>query len=431
MALFLFFVNLGHMSFTRILFAFLIFGVLTGIVLSGCRKETRIPLLTTSPSFINDDLFLVGSAILYSEGDAPITAKGFCWSETVKNPSLANENKIAGTGAGSFTLALTIIKPNASYYVRAYATNKNGTAYGKAEVLLSGAAASLADLRSLPPFKVSTNSVVVRAAVESDPTQIREVGFCWTTEGLPDLSSSHFTTTLSGGILSGSITGLSANSSYSVRPYAKTPAGVAYGELIPIKTFYGTMTDQAGNIYNTIQIGDQLWTAENFRSNIFRDGQFIPNLGDASYWAQNTSAACCSFNNLPATVRNGLYYNFAAVNDSRFTPLGWHVPTQLEFTALINALGGNQLAGDPVKTAEADQWGLSFTTNAPSGFNAMSTGYRTYYGTFVNTGTSAYFVSRSYLSNSQVFTMELTQTSAVSMQLWEGRSGFSVRLIKD
>jgi hypothetical protein len=64
-----------------------------------------------------------------SDGGSPITQRGICWA-TTQNPTTANNVAVAGTGTGNFTTNLTGLNPNSTYYVRAYAINTAGTAYG-------------------------------------------------------------------------------------------------------------------------------------------------------------------------------------------------------------------------------------------------------------------------------------------------------------
>ncbi len=63
-------------------------------------------------------------------GNSPVTAKGVCWNTSTK-PTINNSYTSNGTGAGSFVSALTGLDRNSKYYVRAYATNTDGTAYGE------------------------------------------------------------------------------------------------------------------------------------------------------------------------------------------------------------------------------------------------------------------------------------------------------------
>jgi len=63
-------------------------------------------------------------------GAAKVTAKGVCWS-TTPNPTTSNSKTTNGTGVGTYTSHITGLSPNTTYYVRAYATNSQGTAYGE------------------------------------------------------------------------------------------------------------------------------------------------------------------------------------------------------------------------------------------------------------------------------------------------------------
>ncbi len=64
------------------------------------------------------------------DGGTTITSKGICWS-TSPNPTIANSSKSAGSGTAFFKSSMTDLALGTTYYVRAYATNKGGTAYGQ------------------------------------------------------------------------------------------------------------------------------------------------------------------------------------------------------------------------------------------------------------------------------------------------------------
>lgn len=64
-----------------------------------------------------------------SHGASPVTAHGFCWS-TSPHPTMADSHTTETGGLGSFTATISGLIPNATYYVRACATNSQGTAYG-------------------------------------------------------------------------------------------------------------------------------------------------------------------------------------------------------------------------------------------------------------------------------------------------------------
>lgn len=70
-----------------------------------------------------------GGGNISNDGGASITARGVCWS-TSQNPTTTNSFTTDGSGTGSFTSNLTLLNSGTTYYVRAYATNTAGTAYG-------------------------------------------------------------------------------------------------------------------------------------------------------------------------------------------------------------------------------------------------------------------------------------------------------------
>ena len=71
----------------------------------------------------------MGGGNVTADGGATVTARGICWS-TSQNPTISGSHTTDGTGTGTFTSNMTGLEPNTTYYVRAYATNSAGTAYG-------------------------------------------------------------------------------------------------------------------------------------------------------------------------------------------------------------------------------------------------------------------------------------------------------------
>jgi uncharacterized protein (TIGR02145 family) len=97
-----------------------------------------------------------GGGNVTSDGGAAVTARGICWS-TSPYPTTANEKTTDGSGTGSFSSALTGLTANTSYYVRAYATNNKGTAYGAQETFTTKAvdltSGTFTDSRDGNPYK--------------------------------------------------------------------------------------------------------------------------------------------------------------------------------------------------------------------------------------------------------------------------------------
>jgi uncharacterized protein (TIGR02145 family) len=88
-----------------------------------------IPTVTTmSVSNITTTTASSGGNVLLQGGEN-VTAKGVCWN-TTGTPAITDSHTTDGTGLGSYTSNLTGLTANTLYYVRAYATNIEGTAYG-------------------------------------------------------------------------------------------------------------------------------------------------------------------------------------------------------------------------------------------------------------------------------------------------------------
>ena len=102
-----------------------------------------------------------------------------------------------------------------------------------------------------------------------------------------------------------------------------------------------TMTDIDGNVYKTINIGDQWWMAENLKVTHYRNGDEILYLPENADWENNTSGAYCIYGNNESNVdAYGLLYNGYSVTDSRkVAPDGWRIPTDEDWKELETYLG--------------------------------------------------------------------------------------------
>ncbi len=132
-----------------------------------------------------------------------------------------------------------------------------------------------------------------------------------------------------------------------------------------------------------IEIGGQVWMVSNLNVDKFRNGDPIPQVKGKEAWEQagnDRQPAWCYANNDPKTgSKYGKLYNWYAVNDSRgLAPEGWHVPSQDEWTRLVNYLGGESLAFEKLQTTKG--WRINGTNE--SGFSALPNGTRGVYGPF-------------------------------------------------
>ena len=183
-----------------------------------------------------------------SDGGNTITARGICWS-TSQKPTTEDNATYSGTGIGSFTANITGLEEGTTYYVRAYAVNSQGTAYGTQKTFTttttgSGSSEELPTVTTNGVTSVTENSAVCGGNVTSDGNATVTVrGVCWSTSQNPTTNDN---TTYNGsdtGSFTSNISGLTAGTTYYVRAYAVNSQGTAYGMQ---KTFTTTTTGGGG-----------------------------------------------------------------------------------------------------------------------------------------------------------------------------------------
>jgi uncharacterized protein (TIGR02145 family) len=196
--------------------------------------------------------------------------------------------------------------------------------------------------------------------------------------------------------------------------------------------------DVDGNIYNTIQIGSQIWMKENLKVVHYRNGDPIPNLSDNGAWSSARTGAYCDYNNDPSFANTyGRYYNWHAVNDPRnLAPAGWHVPSEAEWKTLMNFLGGKDSAGGKLKEIGITHWTFpnAGATNS-SQFTGLPGGNRSNLsGHFATLGDIGRWWSstQNIFDTSTCWHFDLFNSSAdVNLDDSFKENGFSVRCIKD
>ena len=207
--------------------------------------------------------------------------------------------------------------------------------------------------------------------------------------------------------------------------------------------------DIEGNVYETIQIGEQLWMAENLKVTHYNNGDSIPTGYSNSEWAELQTDAYAVYNNDPSNADTyGDLYNWFAVDDERGLCMdGWHVPSDVEFMELEMFLGmneeeanssgwrgtneGSKLAGN------TDLWSNGNLENnsefGSSGFSAFPAGYRfSNSGYYIGMGIDGYFWSSSESSSYDAWYRLLSYYySDVSRYNLNKLVGFSIRCLGD
>jgi uncharacterized protein (TIGR02145 family) len=211
----------------------------------------------------------------------------------------------------------------------------------------------------------------------------------------------------------------------------------------PPPTDTGTVTDVEGNVYKTIKIGDQIWMAENLKTTKYRNGASISLVAGEDAWKnQNITKppAYCYVEGAEAnTAAYGLLYTWPTVKDSRgLAPVGWHVPSEEEWEALLTFLGGRKEATKKLKEAGGAHWEATNTGTNTSGFTAVAAGQRNYDGTYRSFGGlvdrhATWWTSTKSADNinDTGIVRDIAGNQTIVSQAYFYGTGLSVRCIKD
>lgn len=196
------------------------------------------------------------------------------------------------------------------------------------------------------------------------------------------------------------------------------------------------VTDADGNTYNTVTIGSQVWLKENLKTTKYNDKSPIPLVEDAASWKKLETPAYCWYNNDFSSYKAtyGALYNWHAINTNKICPSGWHVPSNDEWTVLINYLGGESVAGNKLKESGTAHWALNDvnTTNS-SGFTALPGGYRSDLdGSFSNLSNYGTWWSVSTFQNDYIIVWSLfSNEQSITSEFQSRATGHYVRCLKD
>ena len=187
--------------------------------------------ITTTSATLN------GSVTSY-DTENKITAKGFCWG-TEPELTIEGTHTNDGSDTGTYSYNLTNLTENTTYYVRAYATTKLGTAYGE-EKSFKTVEVTLPTVTTKDVTNITTNSASCGGNVTDDGNgTVTARGICWSEVQNPTINNIYSEETNNGtgtGSFTSQLTNLKDNTTYYVRSYATNEKGTAYGEEKSFKT---------------------------------------------------------------------------------------------------------------------------------------------------------------------------------------------------
>jgi len=268
---------------------------------------------------------------------------------------------------------------------------------------------------------------------------VSERGIFYSTEQEPEKNGIKIQIGEGLGSYSTLLSGLVPLTKYYIKAYAVNSSATVYGQEITFNSgepnVFKTVNDIEGNIYNYVRIGTQAWFAENLKTTKFNDGTPIPLVTDNSKWESLSTPGYCYMNNDSASYRDkyGALYNGWTVNTGNICPVGWHVPTDSDWSALEIYLGGSALA---VQLKSLSGWdpdpyyGVDGNGYNTSGFNALTGGKRS--NDFFAEGYYGFWWITSSLGLKTISLIDdYKETVKFRVYDFEQSVGYSIRCIKD
>lgn len=210
-----------------------------------------------------------------------------------------------------------------------------------------------------------------------------------------------------------------------------------------------TITDIDGNVYHTVKIGTQTWMVENLKTTKYNDGTNIPYMPTFSSMLNFKTPGYCfyGFDTINMNIYGALY-NWYTVNTGKLAPVGWHVPTDAEWTTLENYLitfkyNGTAIGNRGAKALAASSgWPTSYNEDAVgndlsknniTGFSALPGGNLLGGGSsFYEIGVSGYWWSSTQSSSTSARGRTLNNNSSlIGLAGGSKQQGFSVRCVQD
>ncbi|MBQ2438503.1 MAG: hypothetical protein II267_01280 [Paludibacteraceae bacterium] len=191
-------------------------------------KTINLPTVSTlNTSNISGTSATIGGNVS-ADGGANVTERGVVYS-TSKDPTTSNNKVKNGSGTGNFSCNLSNLQDGVTYYVRAYATNQKGTAYGE-EKSFTTTQISLPTISTSSISNITTNSAITGGNVTNDGrATVTERGVVYSTSANPTLSNAKIKNGSGIGSFTCHLNNLQDGTIYYVRAYAINTKGVAYG----------------------------------------------------------------------------------------------------------------------------------------------------------------------------------------------------------
>jgi hypothetical protein len=171
-----------------------------------------------------------------NDGGSPVTERGICYS-IYENPTLSDSVRLAGTGIGRYYCEMTNLTNATTYYIRAFATNSEGTSFGDVITVRTVEHPMLPTVTTDEVSDITLNTAVCGGNVLSDGfAAITERGICYATHEEPTVFDYKVAGGEGLGLFQCRMSGLETLTTYYVRAYARNSEGYAYGNEVTFVT---------------------------------------------------------------------------------------------------------------------------------------------------------------------------------------------------
>jgi starch-binding outer membrane protein SusE/F len=347
-----------------------------------------VPTLTTTAITAITGNSAAGGGNVTVGGGAAVTARGICFGLN-HNPTVADGKTSDGNNTGAFVSALTGLKGNKPYYVRAYATNAAGTGYGPEITFTTLVDLPVAITRTITNIAKTSAATGDSVAYDGGGT-ITERGIVWGTSANPTTGDHKISNGTGFGLTVDTISGLTLFTSYHARAYAINSAGTAYGADISFTTLADitqfwvvgdyngwTNSDAAKYIISTATNGGAAegyvyLTTGGIKLTTDHSWDNAHTFGDNGSGAltnpgNNISVSTAGYYLIKANLGTMTYSitltNWGVIGDA--TPGGWNDETALTYDASSGTwIGEMHLTAANIKFRANHDWGYNYGSTA-------------------------------------------------------------------
>ena len=258
-----------------------------------------LPTVTTKPiTDISDNKATSGGNVT-ADGRAKVIARGVCWSKS-EYPTVDDEHTENGSGLGEFKSQLTGLEANTTYYVRAYATNRVGTAYGEQLTLSSKTGLPQVTTDEVSNISATTATCGGEVAANSGYA-ITARGICWSDKtATPTINNDHTEEVATTGHFTSMMIGLERNTTYYVRAYAVNEKGTNYGETKTFTTLNGMP------VVTTAEVTNVKATTATCGGNVTNNGGYAITARGVC-WSHSSSTPTIEDNHTSEVADNGAF----------------------------------------------------------------------------------------------------------------------------